>query len=704
VKRTLPWLGGLLGVVLLIWLPRGLDLDRMVTPDEPLWLARSANFAQALSDDNLDQTYQYAHPGVTVMWAGALAFRIHAGDYITDGPDTIRQRNNAIAGDLSDLGISPLRTLATAREVMVLIVVAVLAATGWFAVRLFGRWPGIAGTAILATDPFHVALSRLLHLDALFSSLMGLAAVVWLSYLLDGRRRRDLVIAGAVIGLAGLTRTLAIVLLPMMLVSACVELMPAAGSVWRRAWAVMLPLIAAGGIAFVTFVALWPALWSSPIRTVHKMVTIGFNLAETAHVRPIFFNGAIYHGTSPGWLFYPISFIWRTTPALLIGLLFAVIAGCAAVRTLVGRGPQPVRNRAPGYLLVLVVTVLLVLELSDKKLDRYIVAVIPPLSLLAGWGFGAVTAWLTSVLPNTGARPRAGWLTGGLCALLIAFNLLAIVRLHPYGLDYYNPMFGGAVAAKSDMMIGWGEGMDQVAAAIDSLPDAADARVLTSAWHTSLDYFVSTATISEYDFFAADALDQWLKSDYFVWYIASDQRGYVPPEMQDYFAHQTPVRTVQLGGIEYAALYDLRNAPLPAYFANQMWMTRIAPNLQLVKAILNADPLLPGQPVTTVLYLTGTLPVDAKVTVRLALTGPDGVTITGGDQSVRGDEAQTVWSVRRRIELPASARLGTYWVTAHFDGGTTTADVVLGSVTVQSEAASPTPTPIPDDEDLGEDG
>jgi hypothetical protein len=57
------------------WLPRVVQLDAFVTPDERRWLQRSANFSYALQEGDFVSTYQTGHPGVTVMWAGVLGLR-----------------------------------------------------------------------------------------------------------------------------------------------------------------------------------------------------------------------------------------------------------------------------------------------------------------------------------------------------------------------------------------------------------------------------------------------------------------------------------------------------------------------------------------------------------------------------------------------------------------------------------------------------
>ncbi|MEJ2262664.1 MAG: hypothetical protein P8X95_04420 [Anaerolineales bacterium] len=82
------WRDGLIFAILIlaIWLPRGLALDRFVTVDEPKWLARSGNFYLALVQGNLADTFTREHPGVTVTWAGMIGLLWHYPDYVQDAP------------------------------------------------------------------------------------------------------------------------------------------------------------------------------------------------------------------------------------------------------------------------------------------------------------------------------------------------------------------------------------------------------------------------------------------------------------------------------------------------------------------------------------------------------------------------------------------------------------------------------------------
>ena len=53
-------------------IPRLGAIKQYVTPDEPIWVLRSINFATALSHGDWATTAQIGHPGVTTMWLGSM--------------------------------------------------------------------------------------------------------------------------------------------------------------------------------------------------------------------------------------------------------------------------------------------------------------------------------------------------------------------------------------------------------------------------------------------------------------------------------------------------------------------------------------------------------------------------------------------------------------------------------------------------------
>ena len=75
----------LLLVILTIFIPRIMELGQFVTPDEHLWLTRSANFYYALGQRDFAATNQIYHPGVTTMWIGTAGFLSRYPEYRGSG-------------------------------------------------------------------------------------------------------------------------------------------------------------------------------------------------------------------------------------------------------------------------------------------------------------------------------------------------------------------------------------------------------------------------------------------------------------------------------------------------------------------------------------------------------------------------------------------------------------------------------------------
>ena len=81
-------------IVVALWLPRGLALDRFVTIDENRWLTRAANFQRALVYGEYTHTYQHGHPGVTIMWLGAAGYLWRYPDYAANAPGEFGWENS----------------------------------------------------------------------------------------------------------------------------------------------------------------------------------------------------------------------------------------------------------------------------------------------------------------------------------------------------------------------------------------------------------------------------------------------------------------------------------------------------------------------------------------------------------------------------------------------------------------------------------
>lgn len=548
----------LLGLAIMV--PRVPGLDRVVSPDEKRWLTHSANFYHALTHGDLSHTYQIEHPGVTTMWIGMIGFLWRYPSYPQEAPGQVDWHREEVASFLRTQGREPLELLTTGHLLMVLAITLVLVAASWWAMRLVGVWPACLGFVLIAADPFPIALSRLLHLDGLTSSLVLLSLLALLCYLYRGGRRLDLAVSGAAAGLAWLTKSPSLFLVPFTGLVLLLELAARrrgqqhlGRADWQ--WAVRsFALWAAAGLG--VFVLLWPAMWVEPLYTVWRVVRAAVGYAVQGHEDPLYFNGAIFEG-DPGWHFYPVTYLWRTTPSVLVGLgLAAVLAAVPRTRRLLHEQRRPL-----AVLLLFAVLFTAFMNLGAKKFDRYLLPVYPPLALIAGVGWVASFRWILQRWSRRVARVAVA------VVMLLVVGVQAGLTLaaFPYYFSYYNPLLGGTIAAPSVMMIGWGEGLDQVARYLNSRAGLHPPRVMIGVWGGTFSYFF-TGEIRDSKFPAGEAtIRDWMDSDFCVIYINQWQRQQLPDELLTFLGRLEPALVVRLQGLAYAYVYDIRGVPPPEY-------------------------------------------------------------------------------------------------------------------------------------------
>jgi hypothetical protein len=415
--------------------------------------------------------------------------------------------------------------------------------------QLFSERVALVGALLLAFDPFFIAHSRILNGDAVVAILMFLSLLAFLAYRpSESANRRisespqkpisnlqSLLLSGILAGLAVLTK------LPAPIIGVfigglgvIVAVSTWRGDGWSGVWRWMIALLLWGGVALAVIVLLWPALWVAPIQTLQQMYNDAFQVGGAGTGHDTYYLGQVVD--DPGPWFYPYAIAFRLTPVTMIGLLL-VIAWLVVRFTKNSPVSEPPASSAKtaGILLLYIIFVILLANASPKKLDRYVMAVIPPLIFLAALGWTQVVGLLHQVWQK---RPFIQpVLLGGLIMLQLVFAILAA----PYYLTYYNPFLGGVQAAARQVPVGWGEGLEQAAHYLNSLPNAKNLNV--SSWYGDMfePYFVGQRTS-----FADDGRAQ-LAADYVVFFVNQIQRQKPYPGLIDYFQSTPPVFQVAIG-------------------------------------------------------------------------------------------------------------------------------------------------------------
>jgi 4-amino-4-deoxy-L-arabinose transferase-like glycosyltransferase len=576
--KVLPKLDGLL-LVLLIFIPRLLNLDVFLTADEPLFLDQAREFAAGITTGGLSRTLGIGYPGVTVAaWAApAVTLMQSIGQ-----PELLSERR--ADGFLKTCQLCPaeMRAYAAGRMATACMTGVLLLLLYSLARLLLGRRPAFLGVMLLALDPYSLAYSRLLHVEAplaLFMSLAGLSFLLWLHQ----ERQRWLVWSGVFTGLALLTKSTALLLGPMLgamlLIWELWSMQWRDGRWWLRSMGGGLLMVLIAGFVFT---ALWPAMWIDPAGalslTFDKLFTD--QEAGTGNLG-LFWLGHFVE--DPGPLFYPVAFILKATPWLLIGLFLSLIYSIFSIervhdwgnwhpsiqfslrsnllrmpgRESTHHAPRAMHHTPLTHQLLITLSLwafalayLILMTIASKKSTRYMLPAFPVFYLLAGSAIYQTHLLLKSrsvfrILP----RFPAPLLPGLTIMALVLFTFF----YHPYYFTYYNPLVLGWRWAPQTLLVGWGEGLDGAARYLNSQPQLShQPRPRVSAWYEWL--FPILYTDGEVE--PVVPQENLITADRVVLYINQVQRDIPSPNIIHYFrARRQPEYTVRLAGIDYVWVY-----------------------------------------------------------------------------------------------------------------------------------------------------
>jgi len=485
-------------------------LNLAYTSDEGYWLQRTVRFGDGLLTRNFEATYRSGHPGVTVMWAGLLGI----------GPDAVRLYAGVPSASPAALERAPgaERLMSAARTAVAVLAAGLIGLAVALAGRLLGG-AGLLGGALLASDPYLIGMTRLLHVDALLSPFMLVSVLAALIYWLQGRQWPYLLVSGIAGGLALLTKAPAITLLPFFGILWLVAARPWRGD--RRVWtAALIWGLVLGGV----YIALWPVLWVRTVDALTAVTRFAVTLGGAPHLWPTYFLGEPTTG-DPGLLFYPVSIALRLGPVATIGLV--LLAGLAAARRLTG-------GSLVLWLFLFVVIFVDVMAIGSKKFDRYMLPAICVLTILGGVGIWAL------------ARQLALRFAVSVVALAVIGQGAWLASAYPYPLAAYNPLFGGTAVARHAIMVGWGEGLEQTAAYLNSLPNAGRLTASTQYHHVlRLPFRGRTVRVPSVQ-----------PVDYYVVYVNMVQRNTVPIPVRQAMATTPPVFTAMVNGVPFAWVYQ----------------------------------------------------------------------------------------------------------------------------------------------------
>jgi 4-amino-4-deoxy-L-arabinose transferase-like glycosyltransferase len=525
---------------------RAVGLDAFIVDDEIRWTCRSISFRDALARGDWAGTFRTGHPGVVTTWLGTI-FIPHA-----EGQAKTMCQASEDAAEFGQVDLtSAEKTQAMAllghmlfkgRWGPVLFTWVCVIAIYLLVRLLWGARVAMLSLVLVALDPFFLALSRFLHLDAVLTGLMVISV---LSVLVSLERSRStashwvfLMLSGGAGGLAILQKSPAGFLVPFVALLLVID-------VFRHGMSGRMFLLATRDLvvwcltAGIVCVALWPAMWVDLLGTVKRVWGKAVDYAEEGHNFGSYFLGQPVH--DPGWGYYPMAAAFRLSPLVLVGLVIGL-------GWLIW-GRERVRGRF-GLIALMLYSVLFgaFMSLGAKKFDRYLLPVFPALEIMVAVGLGwAAEAGLAYLKGRGGNACSFAWSL--ICLIVFVIQGVLILPHHPYYLTYYNPLLGGPRQAQQVLLVGWGEGYDLVAAYLNGKPDARELRVAMPSYAVFAPQFDGEAQpIPQYEV--------W-DSDYVLLYISHVQRQRYSEVMEDYLLNpeRQPEYVVSLHDVDYAWLY-----------------------------------------------------------------------------------------------------------------------------------------------------
>jgi 4-amino-4-deoxy-L-arabinose transferase-like glycosyltransferase len=531
-------------------------IKQYVTPDEPIWVLRSLNFATALSRGDWAGTAQIGHPGVTTMWLGSIGIVLKRLADPASSAQAIDwlQHVPALAPDNAE-AFKRLGVFLTFARLSV-ILINTLGVVGIFllARKLLGHSIALLAALLMALDPFMAGLGGLLHVDGLlttFSTLSVLSLLIAVNRPspptpLPKKERGTwwFALSGFFAALAFLSKSPALFLTPFIFLVVIIAIL------FKK-----IPLRSAL-IGLVTFVlchlsfviVFYPAMWLDPIGTLQGIIGLASFYSGNA-VRPTFFDGQFV--LNHGFGFYPIALLYRLSPIELLGLIIAIVFSVRAIRRRRANFQPPTSNfySIAAFFAYAILFIIFITPVA-KKYDRYMLPALPMLIFIGAWAFDQLSAAFTRHLPL---------LTRYSLLMIIALQSIITLNAWPYLLMSYNLALGGATEAQKHFAVGWGEGLGAAANWINAQPDGLQSTVATAAIPSFAPIFSGRS---------AGIDDRAMElADYYV--LTLSERQLNPNAFAQLQARASIAQTLHLGSLEGAWVFTNNFAQQQAEYLNQ---------------------------------------------------------------------------------------------------------------------------------------
>lgn len=378
----------------------GIDL---LNSDGARWHRRSERFIQAIKSGDLSSTYQHYQPGVTLMWINSVTKKL-----VWEAQDLFKLPRWSLenAQDFPKIHAVSKFALVSFLSLLLLYQMAIIS-------KIAGLKPTLLYGFFVSIEPFLIGIDRWFHLTSL-ESYFAFSAFLTYLYSLVIKNRKLYFLAGVFVSLSVLSKLTGFIVFPLIVL---IEMISGLYTKELRKSAGNIGIFIVG--AAVTFVALFPALWSNFSDVTSKLVEAVVGAVESD-------TRAQYFKPPFSYIYYAIVLAFKLSP-------ITVIAFLSSLGVFVWKLREKKSYAEGRFILAYLLTFLLVLTISTKKIDRYALALVQPILLF-------VSIYL--------AKLKLKALLA-ILALQAIFAMYTFYAYFPAISGYYSPIFGGAETSLS---------------------------------------------------------------------------------------------------------------------------------------------------------------------------------------------------------------------------------------------------------------
>jgi 4-amino-4-deoxy-L-arabinose transferase-like glycosyltransferase len=546
-------------VIAAMILPRIRDLVTFTAADEPFWLAVGANYYYALSHREFENTVYEYHPAVTTMWIVTTAMLIYFPEYrgLMDG--YFQQEKTSFDTYLVEHGKDPLVLLWWSRLIQILINLTLFAIAFLLLRYLLDEWIALVVLLLVSFTPYLFGQSRMLNHETMVGLFSLVAILAMASHLFRDRKPVLLFLSAAAAAFANLTKSSAIVLLPI----TAVIILAWSMNEWktkRRVWPTLgnalkvlfLWLV----LTVLVYIIAWPGMWVAPGKMLYEVYGNAFSyafqgarLSVTEELQPSSFS---FESAGQGITGFLISIAWRTTPVTWIGLLLVIVLLFPRDHGLI----PPLAKWLVGFLsLEALASIAMFGIIRGRNSPHYVLAAYYGLEAAAALGW----AYTLRRIARSMTWLRASLALTGMLLLLLVAQAAGLFYTSPYFYTYLNPWMRAANPENLPQFF-YGERIEQAAAYLADKPDARELTALVYFGRSFSYYFPGRTLLFKPVLFGdkAQLIENLHAADYLVIYAGLHERLPLLNEMR-------PEHVINLNGRDYVEIYRVADVPAGFY-------------------------------------------------------------------------------------------------------------------------------------------